>query len=374
MRGSVRALARGIACAVVVVPAASSVPAGAAAGSSGSQGTLLVVSSGATPGPVRVALVDVASGATRGVLQGRDVSPTGAAWSPDGKWIALAKGRGVVLLAGDGHGLRRLPQLRRGHAQGSTFPGSFSWAPDSRMLAVDEAAGHRLVIRGIDGGARVIRRTGSGTLILSVSWSPDGRWIAYDRDRDVGSANGAGCCSMTLHLIRPDGSGDHTVAVMRDAAHDAPSRALWAPGAERFVFSTEARDPDDPALALVDVDSGKVTALALRGLALGWSGDGRELAVVRVASNGRPNALSLIDSSGHGRVLATDLPPSAFAGAWSPTGTKLVIAGARVRAHEITAADLELIDPAGGSPRVISQLPRGSEVESVAWRPAAGTR
>ena len=140
------------------------------------------------------------------------------------------------------------------------------------------------------------------------------------------------------------------------------------------MFSTEARDPDDPALALVDVDSGKVTALALRGLALGWSGDGRELAFVRVASNGRPNALSLIDSSGHGRVLATDLPPSAFAGAWSPTGTELVIAGARVRAHEITAADLELIDPAGGSPRVISQLPRGSEVESVAWRPAAGTR
>ena len=135
MRRSMRVRARG----VIFMPVALSVLAGAAMGSSGSQGTLLVVSGGGALGRVRVSLVDVASGATRRVLQGRDVGSTGAAWSPDGRWIALAQGRGVVLVSGDGRRLRRLPQFDAVRAQASTFPESFSWAPDSRMLAVNEA-------------------------------------------------------------------------------------------------------------------------------------------------------------------------------------------------------------------------------------------
>jgi len=299
-------------------------------------------------------------------------------FSPDARSIAYVrmgfdiktdKSRGVVWLTGaDGRHARPLSS--------AAMSSSPRWSPDGTRLAYLGA--------GADGSTQLfVYWTESGVSAAisnftespsALAWSPDGRWIAYDRDQLDGSANGAGCCSMTLHLIRPDGSGDHTIAAMRDAAHDAPSPALWAPRGDRFVFSTEARDLDDPALALVDIDSGKVSALAVRSVPLGWSGDGSELAVVRVPASGRPNTLSLIDSAGHGRVLATNLPPSPFAGAWSPRGTKLVISGARVRVHAITAVDLELIDPAGGSPRVIARLPRGSQVESVAWRPVARTR
>jgi hypothetical protein len=119
--GSVPALRPANVCALAIAAVALVLLPLAALGSPGSQGTLLVVSNRATGGPVRLSLVDVTRGTTRGILQGRDIWPMGAGWSPDGRWIALAKGTDVVLLGGDGHGLRRLPQLRTRPAQAVTF-------------------------------------------------------------------------------------------------------------------------------------------------------------------------------------------------------------------------------------------------------------
>ncbi len=102
---------------------------------------------------------------------------------------------------------------------------------------------------------------------------------------------------------------------------------------------------------------------------LGWSAEGRELAVGRV---GVPPSLTLIDASGHRRALATALPPSPFAGAWSPDGTKLVISGAQTsKSGKIRAVDLEIIDPNGGSAKVLAQLPQGTQVQTLAWRHAS---
>lgn len=179
--------------AVGLIAAAALIPVPSVAGSSGSKGTLLIVSTNTTtqPPPIRVSLVDVASGKVRTVLQGEDLCCSGA-WSPDAKWIALAKGSSVFLLGGDG----------------------------------------------------------------------------------------------------------------------------------------------------------------------------REVAVMR---GGAP--ISLIDASGHSRTLATVLPPSLFAGAWSPDGTKLAIAGAETSSSgKIRAADLEIVDPVGGPPTVLAKLPSGTQVTVLAWR------
>jgi Tol biopolymer transport system component len=317
-----------------------------------------------------VSLVDVASGRVRAVLQGKDICCS-AAWSPDGKWIALARGTGVVLLGGDGRGSRPLPQVAARPTRLGTTYREFAWAPNSRSLVVNEADGHRLVIRGIDGGARVIVRTGPNAAMLRVSWSPDGRWITYYRE-DMGGDNGVGCCSLSLRLIHPNGSGDHSVVVMHEP-HDTPSAALWAPGGHRFAFTSEARDARDPSFALVDPDSGKVTAFPIpNAVPVAWSADGRELAVMR---GGAPNSLTLIGESGQSRTLATVLPPSLFAGAWSPDGTKLAVAGAQMSTGgKIRAADLEIVDPAGSPPTALAKLPSGSQVTVLAWRQHAATR
>jgi Tol biopolymer transport system component len=248
-----------VALAVAFTAAMLLLAPGLVMGSAGSQGTLLVISSSTTTqlGLYRVSLLDVASGTKHIVLQGKTLCCNGA-WSSDGKLIALTRGNDVVLLGGDGRKPRRLPLLRAPPGSTAHASPSFGWAPNSRSLAINEADGHRLAIRGIDGRVRVIRRTGSMPVMEFVTWSPDGRWISYTR-ANYGGANGAGCCSSSLHLIHPDGSGDHTVAVMHEAVHDTPSPALWAPDGHRFAFSTEGRDVRDPTLALVDADSGKIT-------------------------------------------------------------------------------------------------------------------
>jgi hypothetical protein len=207
--------------------------------------------------------------------------------------------------------------------------------------------------------------------MLRLSWSPDGHWISYDRD-NLGGANGVGCCSMSLHLIHPDGSGDHVVIKMREPLQDTPTAPLWAPSGHQFAFTTEASDARDPALALADASSGKITALPVPNanvFPIGWSPDGTELAVMQ---GGATNSLQLIDASGQTRALATSLSPW-LAGAWSRDG--LVITGAQTDSNShIGKADLELIDPAGGQPRVLTNLPLGSQVTIVSWRPHAPTQ
>jgi hypothetical protein len=357
-----------IALATGLSGAGSLVAPGVVMGSASSPGTVLVVSStpAAQPGVMRASLFDIATGTMRVVLRSTSLCCTGA-WSPDGNWIALAKINGIVLLRGDGRNPRPLPLLPVPPGSTTGDAASFGWAPDSRSLAINEAGGHLLVIRGLDGRTRVIRRTGPTTVIGRVTWSPDGRWISYDRD-NLGGANGVGCCTTSLHLIRPDGSGDHTVAVMHESQHDTPTAAVWAPGGHRFAFTTAGWDARDPALALVDSDSGKVMPLPGAGVVALVAGR-----TAYVISAGLPNTLSLVDASGAPHPLATALPPSTVA-ASSADGTSLVVAGAQTGDQAGSpangAADLELVDLAGGPPRVLTHLPSGSTVELLAVRPA----
>ena len=358
----------GAAAALFLVP-------GAAVSSSRSQGTLLVAYNRGTSDPAHLLLLDVATGTKRTIPQ----SSSGA-WSPDGRWIALAGKPGVVLLASNGRGRRQLPGLTAPATDLPAVTGadSFAWAPNSRSLAIAEAGGHRLVIRGIGGGARVITQTGNHAGMDSLSWSPDGRWISYNRIYD-GGGDGLCPCSMNLRLIRPDGSADHAVVVMHDTIHGRPSPARWDPSGHRFAFSIpEAFDPRDPALAVVRAGSGKITRLPILKFpelrpyvfVIGWSPDGSELAATQAGAFHQANSVALFDASGHRRALATVLPPSIGGGAWSPDGTKLVISGAQGSYGE-GAADLELVDPKGGPPRVLWKLPRGSRATVLAWRPHA---
>jgi dipeptidyl aminopeptidase/acylaminoacyl peptidase len=358
-----------MACAAVL----AAVP-GAALGADNARGTLLLISNATASSPTGVSLVDLATGAMRTILHGKDIWGQTAAWSPDGRWIALARGTRVELLRADGGDAHDLPALRTGSTTTSTSSPSFSWSPSSRALVTTEAAGHRLVIRGIDGGARVIARAGPGTVFLDVSWSPNGRWIAYERDVLSGGANGGGCCSASLRLMHPDGTGDRTISALRDSAHDAASPAQWTPGSDRFAFATEGRDPRDPTLGLVATVSGTVTSVReVYATPLGWSHAGRGLAVLQAPpSDAGPNTLALVAASGRSHVLSTILPPI-WAGSWSPDGGLLAVSGANVAYangdEKIGDVDLELVDPVDGTVRVLARLPRGTEVDELAWRP-----
>ena len=106
---------------------------------------------------------------------------------------------------------------------------------------------------------------------------------------------------------------------------------------------------------------------------LAWSADATEFAILQGYPPGQPNTLSWIDASGQSRPLATTLPPYPVT-AWSAEQTSLVIVGAQTGSQDgvftIGAVDLELVDLAGGPPRVLTQLPSGSSVQTLAIRPA----
>ncbi|HEU0013735.1 MAG TPA: hypothetical protein VFQ45_08630 [Longimicrobium sp.] len=123
-----------------------------------------------------------------------------------------------------------------------------AWSPDGRRLALtrdwyDEEEAYHQELRVVDpatGRGRRIARGGGG------AWSPDGRWIAY-----VGAPRYEQDHRFQLRVVRPDGTGDRLVYVNPDStgwsdgicrictwfSNGAPHSPLWSPDGRRIVFT-----------------------------------------------------------------------------------------------------------------------------------------
>jgi Tol biopolymer transport system component len=158
----------------------------------------------------------------------------GAAWSPDGRRIALsawfpnAVGAGmkvkIVVMKPDGTGQRRLTR-----SAGDEY--SPAWSPDGRQITFigPDAGILALYVVNADGtGQRRLAGTGTGYLFASV-WSPDAQRIAF-------VANAA------LYIV----NADWTRASISSRSSGLPSRAVRAGeggrgGAEMLIQSTGSR-------------------------------------------------------------------------------------------------------------------------------------
>jgi hypothetical protein len=190
---------------------------------------------------------------------------SGLAWSPDGRTIAVGTGTGLELV--DVASWARTTVVHGNVAE-------VTWSPDGSRLAYTSADGLSVVDRS---GARqeVLVPATHGEQIWSPAWSPDRPLIAYLRqDSDPSETVDA---PMTLLTVPVDG-GDRTPHVLRAAGH---CYCLgFAPG-------------------------------------LGWSPDGRELALVATglpAPNGDGLHVMAADGTGlHLLVRGASGPP-----AWQP--------------------------------------------------------
>ena len=232
-----------------------------------SQGTLLVVY-WRPDIHGRVALVNVATGAQRVIA---DISKAYfavrsiAVWSPNGRLIAVVGDRDgcIRLFSSDGRRLRHRPL-------GSEVS-HFAWAPNSRAMVMTEGDGHRLVIRGINRGSRVLRRTGRMSAMNTMTWCPNSH---YDILRQGRSKPPPPTSTSSMQ----DGSAAHSDPDKQRTRHGCTDTTIWSPDGRRFATGTEQEDQADPGFAFVDADSGALTEMPALGSAIGWSPDGTEFA------------------------------------------------------------------------------------------------
>lgn len=118
-------------------------------------------------------------GPTRNLSQTSGVHERGAAWSPDGKWIAYvsdASGESEIYIRPqDGSGTPT--QLTSG---ADTYYYNPSWSPDSRKLAWSDRK-QRLRTVDVDSKAIALVAENRDGQIRDFTWSPDSKWIAWTR-------------------------------------------------------------------------------------------------------------------------------------------------------------------------------------------------
>ena len=152
-----------------------------------------------------------------------DVNSFAAAWSPDGRRVAL--------VVEDLDGLFRLFSLDL--ASGETLQVTrapldvyrAAWSPDGNWIAFSASAGgnEEIYLIGAKGGG-MIRLTNNPALDTEPSWSPDGRFIVFSSEREG---------PRRLYVMRPDGS-DVTVL---DTGLDEGATPAWSPDGRYIAFN-----------------------------------------------------------------------------------------------------------------------------------------
>ena len=197
----------------------------------------------------------LASGKPRHLVNG-----SGAAWSPDGRRIAVVTGAGAALRVVD-------PDGRYGAIVALGPVSSPDWSPDARKLVFERFGW----IHVVDGDGTDERRIARGT---SPAWSPGGRRIAFVSDR-----NGTD----DVYAVRAAGGGLQQLT----SGAGNESDPAWSPNGKRLAFVAD--ETGTAEIGILEVASRKVSALTadrVMAASPAWSPDGRRIAYVSSRATG----------------------------------------------------------------------------------------
>lgn len=152
-----------------------------------------------------------------------------AAWSPDGKTLAVAYNFDTYLIPVNGHGKPHL-----------LYPNALTpaWSPDGRKLAfsVRLPGNHWGIDVGNSDGTHQLQITDPSLDAGSPEWSPDGEQIAFAGSRVVQTGTRTSREDQ-IFLMRTDGSHVRQLTTDPDWQCAAPS---WAPDGKELAFYCRA--------------------------------------------------------------------------------------------------------------------------------------
>jgi Tol biopolymer transport system component/DNA-binding winged helix-turn-helix (wHTH) protein len=255
-----------------------------------------------------------------------------AAWSPDGRSIAISRvageeDSGIYLIPPTGGPERKLAALRTEYNHGKEI----TWSPDGKFLAyIDEPANAeeplRLFLLSLDTLERTQIQTNCG--VATPTFSPRGTFLPWVCDETEYSSS--------LMLLRlKDGRQTHLLS-----RPDAILGLAWSSDERRIVFSSQSNygslwevslaRPDDPEILPIGHDASDLAAKP--------SGPG--LAYVQGSTNVNIWRLDLLASPPQARKLAASSREQSSPGI-SPDGSKIAFESTQSGVREIWVANAD---------------------------------